>query len=178
LTGLRYGALVVLRPTRDAKGKPVWECLCDCGSSHNVSTGDLNARYVVSCGCRKSRLKHGNSRKSGKTAEYTSWISAKKRCFNQAHSHYSNYGGRGITMSLLWANDYEAFLAYLGPKPTPKHTLDRIENDGHYEPGNVRWATRREQRLNQRPRGWRHMPKTEPSFAPFFVSDSSKNCAG
>jgi hypothetical protein len=76
----------------------------------------------------------------------------KARCTNPKHIGFHVYGGRGIRVCDAWTNDFEAFLAHVGPKPTPTHTIDRIDVNGHYEPGNVRWATYSEQSKNKRPR--------------------------
>jgi hypothetical protein len=75
----------------------------------------------------------------------------RQRCYYQKHAHYHLYGGRGITVHESWINDFPAFLAYIGKRPSPTHSLDRWPNkDGNYEPGNVRWATRAEQGRNRR----------------------------
>jgi len=88
------------------------------------------------------------------TPEYKCWQQIKSRCLNQDHRAYPNYGGRGIMICPEWLNDFESFYAYVGPRPTPKHSLDRFpNNDGDYEPGNVRWATWDEQVVNRRPHG-------------------------
>jgi hypothetical protein len=86
--------------------------------------------------------------------EYTAWQRAKSRCHNPKDKSYPRYAGRGIEMCEKWRNSYEAFLADVGPKPAPHLTLDRINNNGNYEPGNVRWATWSQQRINSRPRPW------------------------
>lgn len=85
-------------------------------------------------------------------AEYMAWCGARYRCTQEKGASWHNYGGRGIRMCERWMNSFENFLDDVGPKPTPRHSLDRINNDGNYEPGNVRWATRSEQALNTRNR--------------------------
>lgn len=84
------------------------------------------------------------------SVEYTIWLNIKSRCFNKNDKGYKNYGGRGITLWDGWINDSVAFVEYIGKKPTLKHSLDRTNNDGNYEPGNVRWATRVQQANNRR----------------------------
>lgn len=86
------------------------------------------------------------------TPEYQAWHNAKNRTTNPNVPVWPNYGGRGITMCDEWLNSFEAFFEHIGPKPGPGYSLDRIDNDGNYEPGNVRWATRTDQNRNQRPR--------------------------
>jgi len=86
------------------------------------------------------------------TPEYMCWASMKQRCCNKNCPYYINYGGRGIKVCDEWLNDYKAFYKYIGDRPSPNHSIDRINNDGNYEPGNVRWATRSVQLSNQRPR--------------------------
>jgi len=96
---------------------------------------------------RKTNFKHGLIRHP----EYKLWAAMKNRCVNPANSNYADYGGRGITIHPPWIANFVAFFEYIGPRPTPQHSLDRIDNDGPYAPGNVRWATKKEQRANQRP---------------------------
>lgn len=83
------------------------------------------------------------------TPEYHAWQQAKQRCLNPKDANYARYGGRGITMHAGWVHDFPAFLAYIGQKPSAKHQLDRIDNDGNYEPGNVRWATPKQNARNR-----------------------------
>jgi NUMOD3 motif len=97
--------------------------------------------------------KHGHARKGKTSLEYNSWAAMIQRCTNPKTKNWASYGGRGITICDRWRTSSEAFLADMGPKPSPKHSLDRWpDNAGNYEPGNCRWATGTEQRLNQRPR--------------------------
>lgn len=84
------------------------------------------------------------------TKEYRAWIHIRGRCLNPGDKSYPSYGGRGITISELWVDNFERFFGDLGPAPSPKHSVDRIDNNGNYEPGNCRWATRSQQQRNKR----------------------------
>lgn len=84
--------------------------------------------------------------------EYATWTGMKSRCSNPNETGYANYGGRGISVCAEWRHDFQAFFEYMGPKPDPSYSIDRIDVDGNYEPGNVRWATPKEQANNKRPR--------------------------
>lgn len=102
---------------------------------------------------RQSKVKgfcHKHYRRQWDTPERRSWDGMKNRCYYKRHDSYHSYGGRGITVCDEWLHDFKAFYKYMGDKPTPEHSIDRINNDGNYEPGNVRWATPREQILNTR----------------------------
>lgn len=94
--------------------------------------------------------RHGNARREGRTPEYVAWQSMKSRCGNPQAQNYRHYGGRGIEVCQRWQESFEAFLADMGERPSPKHSLDRIDNDGNYEPGNCRWATQKTQLTNRR----------------------------
>lgn len=96
----------------------------------------------------QATVKHGKA----DSPEYRTWTAIKRRCFNKNTADYEDYGGRGITVSNEWINDFQAFYDHIGPKPSDKYSIDRIDNNGNYEPGNVRWATASEQMKNQRKR--------------------------
>jgi hypothetical protein len=87
-------------------------------------------------------FRHGHATKRNRTPEYQAWIDMKKRCFNPRHPRYRYWGGKGITVDPRWVNNYPAFYAYVGPRPSPNYELDRLLPDGNYEPGNVRWHLR------------------------------------
>jgi hypothetical protein len=167
LTGQRFSRLVVVADTGHRAGKKrqmTWLCRCDCGKLTLIQSRHLVGGSTKSCGCfrrdfmntarNKKKPKHGYARRKGPgpLAEYRCWLAMKSRCFNKAQIGFKNYGARGITVCDEWKHNFEAFLAYIGHKPTPEHSIDRIDNDRGYEPGNVRWADRHTQNKNQRRR--------------------------
>jgi hypothetical protein len=163
IAGRRFGKLVAIEEvaTRLVKGRSYryFRCRCDCGSEKEILGWHLSSGHTISCGCAN----RGNTRHLDyNSPEYISWCSMKTRCNNAAASNYSYYGGRGIKICERW-EDYTSFLADMGRKPSPSHTLDRIDNSGDYTPGNCRWATKTEQSRNQRPKRKRHAEPKAPS---------------
>lgn len=144
LTGYKYARLTVLEMSgRRSNGVYIWSCQCECGKILNVKGTSLKGGITKSCGCyREDRMKTLNLGHGLRNHYiYNIWRGIKKRCYNPTHQDYKNYGGRGIIMADEWLNDVKAFYDHLGERPTPKHQIDRENNDGNYIPGNVRWVT-------------------------------------
>lgn len=151
-----FGRLTVIEEYgRDKHGNATWYCKCSCGNFKVVTGVYLRNGDTKSCGCLSPELIgnrrriHGLSRKNN--TEYEIWKGMKARCFNPNGAHYDIYGGRGITVCERWKNSFNEFIADMGLRPTPSHSIDRYPDmNGNYEPSNCRWATNREQTRNKR----------------------------
>lgn len=155
-----YGRLTALGgPIWRFKGDiPRWVCRCDCGEIRDVPRARLLSGVVNSCGClkrdvagallRRRRTTHGDYKNKQCTLEYRAWSSMMTRCTNPNYCKWNRYGGRGISICQRWLR-YQNFLDDMGRKPGKQYSLDRINNDGDYEPGNCRWATPLEQSNNR-----------------------------
>jgi hypothetical protein len=157
LTGKTFGRLTVKSFVGvNIRHISLWLCECICGNKITVESGRLGSGNTKSCGClnaasRKTRLiTHGQAKAGNHTREYTAWMAMRGRCNNPRNLVWKDYGGRGITICERW-NDFTNFFVDMGLKPSPQHSLDRINVNGNYEPSNCRWATKREQTLNRRP---------------------------
>jgi hypothetical protein len=154
ITGQRFSHLVVIRPTAErSDGNILWLCQCDCGNVKLVTPHDLLRDHVRSCGCRSRFYRHGYARDGKWHPLYGIWKTMIQRCYNPNNKRYKNYGGRGIKAP-QWLDAVKFIadvVAEIGDRP-PGHSLDRVDNDGNYEPGNIKWSTPKEQAANRRPR--------------------------
>lgn len=159
----RYGLWTVLNsaaPKRRGNGQSISHVYarCICGTERVVSLPNLRSGKSRSCGCFRrqrtgsTRVVHGHARKGAVTAEFSAWQAMIARCTRTTHASYKNYGARGIAVCRRWRLSFANFLADMGPRPSRQHSLDRRNNDRGYSPKNCRWATKKEQRANQRRR--------------------------
>lgn len=147
LTGKRFGRLLVIKRAPNKNRHVYWKCRCDCGNVVIVRGDALTRGSTVSCGCyhKDAVTKHGMYN----TPIYAIWSSMLQRCENPNATGHDNYGDRNIKVCKRW-HKFENFYDDMGDRPSEEHTLDRIDNDGDYEPGNCRWATWEQQGRNRR----------------------------
>lgn len=160
--GDRFGRLTIVGSSKEVLWhvkRTVWLLACDCGKQVKTTKNCLVSGNTKSCGCLHREIVsasaaanavHGHARAGRHTPEYISWNAMKNRCENEKAHSYSDYGARGIRVHESWRTSFETFLNDVGPRPGPRHQLGRIDNEGNYEPGNVKWETAKENCNNRR----------------------------
>ena len=148
-----------------------WKCKCLCGNVSEVFTRLLRKGDTQSCGCLNKELRtiHSHSKKGELSKEYRAWQAMKKRCLNPNNNYYADYGGRGITIHPEWIGDFQSFYDYIGQAPDPSASIDRIDCNKNYEPGNVVWGTNQTQALRKR------TPKNNTSGVKGVMWEKSKS---
>jgi len=154
IVGQVFNRLTCIEETEPREHRRRGMFRCECGNIKNIAFADVRSGHTQSCGCFhteriRSARSHGGT-VGGEAPEYLAWKAMKQRCTQKSAAGWMNYGGRGIVVCERWVNSFPNFLEDVGLRPDKRYSLDRINNDGNYEPGNVRWATRSQQRRNSR----------------------------
>jgi len=160
MTGQRFGRLLVIEYAGSLdRGGSKWLCRCDCGTAIIRPRETLKLGRTLSCGCIGREALARRATRGGKAGHiaYRCWDAMIRRCHQPSHQRYRYYGARGISVCERWRASFDDFATDMGPRPGAEYSLDRIDNDGNYEPGNCRWATKLEQASNKA-RTRRHCP--------------------
>lgn len=152
LVGLVFERLTVVKLDHVARRGAMWRCSCACGNISVVGSGALRSGKTLSCGCFRSEMARARVTTHGGTDShaFTVWRGMRERCGLQSHKSFADYGGRGIQVCERWANSFELFLADMGPPPDHRHSIEREDVNGNYEPTNCTWATTVMQSRNRR----------------------------
>lgn len=162
LVGRQFGRLFVLQENGRKNKKIMYSCKCSCGIIKDYSAGALNNGVIISCGCSKrekareritrinKEICYNKTHALSKSSTYTTWLAMKARCTNVKAGNYKYYGARGITVCNNWLTSFETFVKDMGMRPFATAQIDRIDNNGNYEPANCRWVTAKINSNNKR----------------------------
>lgn len=155
MTGKQFGRLTVIKRDGYQGTAIMWSCVCFCGKTTRVRGGHLRDGRIKSCGCLNSEMTKTRSTTHGRTRtpEHRTWVNIRARCGDPKHISYKYYGAKGVKVSPQW-DAFSTFLRDMGMRPSKDHSIDRIDPDGDYAPGNCRWATEIEQQNNRRNTKW------------------------
>lgn len=155
--GMMADRLRIVRISGRQRGAVLWECICICRKGTVLHVRASRLREVLlgkvnhmGCGCRTDGNGPKETHGLSKTREYAAWCGMRERCYDKDSPQYHRYGGRGIRICDRWLDSFETFYKDMGKRPSPHHSIDRVDNDGDYAPDNCRWATNVEQQRNMK----------------------------